>query len=184
MAAGYARCLLRGPNTLRGRSGCGIHASAGAIRRRWRFALAARYRAVDGATTRQKGASQQRAAAGVAREALVGGMPVLPVMAHLSLIHANGLAAVVAVLGEHCIEAEQAVGLPLAHNVPLPAQLLIALVAGEVIHVPGTSLGLGALVRQDNLKQSRVEAVGMLDGISLSRSLFLDSPRRRRSSAA
>lgn len=157
MAAGYARrLLLRRPNTLCGRSGRGVHASAGAIRRRWRLPFAARYRAIDGATTRQKGASQQRTAAGVAREALVGGMPMLAIVAHLSLVDANGLAAIVAVLGEHRVEAEQAVGLPLAHYVALPAQLLVALVAGKVVHVPGTSLGLGALVRQDNLQERRV----------------------------
>jgi len=70
---------------------------------------------------------------------------------HLSLIHANGLATIVTVLGEHGVEAEQAIGLPLPHYVTLSAQLLVALMAGKVIHVPGTSLRLGALICQDNL---------------------------------
>lgn len=83
-------------------------------------------------------------------------MPMLAIVAHLSLVDANGLATIVAVLGEHRVKAEQAIGLPLPHDVALPAQLLVALVAGKVVHVPGTSLGLGALVRQDNLRERRV----------------------------
>jgi len=82
-------------------------------------------------------------------------MPVLPVVAHLALVHPDGLPAVVAVLGEHRVEAVQTVRFALAHDVPLAAQLLVALVAGEVVHVPRPALRLRALVRQDDLRKKR-----------------------------
>jgi len=78
-------------------------------------------------------------------------MPVLPVVAHLALVHPNHLPAVVAVLGEHRVEAGQTVRFALAHDVPLAAQLVLALLAGEVLHVPRPTLRLRALVREDDL---------------------------------
>jgi len=78
-------------------------------------------------------------------------MPVLAIVTHLSLVNANGLATIIAILGKHCIKTEQAIGFPLPHNVPLSTQLFVTLVAGKVIHVPGTSLCLSALVCQNNL---------------------------------
>lgn len=78
-------------------------------------------------------------------------MPVLAVVAHLSLVHADGLAAIVAVLGEHVVEAAETVRLALSHDVALAAELLVAVEACEVLHVPRSTLGLGALVGQDNL---------------------------------
>lgn len=73
-------------------------------------------------------------------------------MAHLSLVYSNGLPAVVTVLCEHGVEADQTERLPFPHDVPLATQLLVALEAGKVFHVPGTSLSLCALIGQDNLK--------------------------------
>lgn len=93
--------------------------------------------------------------AGVAGEAALRGVPVLSLVRHLSLVDADGLAARVAVLREAAVEAGQAVGACLAHDVPLPAQLLGALRAGEVFHVPRAPLRLRALVRQDYLITSR-----------------------------
>jgi len=121
------------------------------VRRRGRFPLAAGDRAVDGAPPGQEGPAQQGAAAGAAAEALVRRMPMLPVVAHLALVHPNHLPAVVAVLGEHRVEAGQTVRFALAHDVPLAAQLVLALLAGEVLHVPRPTLRLRALVREDDL---------------------------------
>lgn len=67
------------------------------------------------------------------------------------MIYTDGLPAGVAVLGEHGVEAAQAVGAALPHDVPLPSQLCVALEAGKVFHVPGAPLGLGALVGQNDL---------------------------------
>jgi hypothetical protein len=67
------------------------------------------------------------------------------------LINANGFAAGITVLGEHAVEAGEAVWPPLPHDVPLAAQVLVALEAGKVLHVPGTALCLCALVREDDL---------------------------------
>ena len=68
------------------------------------------------------------------------------------MINPNGLAAGIAILGEHAVKAGQAVGPALAHDVPLPAQVAVTLEAGKVLHVPGASLGLCAFVREDYLK--------------------------------
>lgn len=78
---------------------------------------------------------------------------MLSVVTHLALVHANGLPAVVAVLGEHGVEAVQTEGLSVTHYVPLAAELFVALEAGEVFHVPGASLGFSALVGEDDLKE-------------------------------
>ena len=71
-----------------------------------------------------------------------------------TLVHPNSFPTGVAVLGKHAVEAGEAVGPSLPHDVPLPAQMTVALEAGEVLHVPGASLGLGALVRENYLKQN------------------------------
>lgn len=80
---------------------------------------------------------------------------MLAVVAHLSLVHADRLPAVVAVLREHRVEAVEAVGLAVPHYVPLAAQLLVAFVAGEVVHVPGPALRFCALVGQDDLGEKK-----------------------------
>lgn len=82
-------------------------------------------------------------------------MPVLTVVAHLTLVHSDGLAAVIAVLGEHVVEASETVRLALSHDVSLTAQLLIAVEACEVLHVPRSTLSLGALVGQNYLNERR-----------------------------
>lgn len=87
----------------------------------------------------------------MAREAALRGVPVLALVGHLALVDADGLPAGVAVLGEAVVEAGQAVGPRLAHDVPLPAQLARALRAREVLHVPRAALRLRALVCQDYL---------------------------------
>ena len=71
-----------------------------------------------------------------------------------TLVHPDRLSAGVAVFGEHAVEAGEAVGPSLPHDVPLPAQVAVALEAGEVLHVPGSALGLSALVRENYLKEN------------------------------
>lgn len=70
----------------------------------------------------------------------------------LTLIHANNFSAGIAVFGEHAIETSQTVGSPFSHDVTLTPELPVALEASEVQHVPGATLGLGALVGEDDLE--------------------------------
>lgn len=67
------------------------------------------------------------------------------------MVHADGVSARVAVFGEQPVEALQTVRPAVPHDVPLAAQLLVALQAREVFHVPRASLRLRALVGQDYL---------------------------------
>lgn len=76
---------------------------------------------------------------------------MLALVAHLTLINADRVAARVAELGEQAVEAAQTEGPPVPHDVPLAAQQLVALEACKVLHVPRAALGLGALVSQNNL---------------------------------
>ena len=71
-----------------------------------------------------------------------------------TLVHPNSFPTGVAVLGKHAVEAGEAVRAALSHDVSLPAQVSVALKAGEVFHVPGAALGLGTLVRENYLKQN------------------------------
>ena len=64
------------------------------------------------------------------------------------MVNSNSLSTGVAVLGEHAVEAAEAVGPPVPHDVALAAQVPVALEAGEVLHVPGAALRLRALVRK------------------------------------
>jgi hypothetical protein len=88
----------------------------------------------------------------MATETQFGGVPVLAFVAHLALVDANGFAAGVAVLGEHGVEAVEAVRAAVTHNVPLASELPLALGAGEVLHVPSATLGLRAFVGEDDLE--------------------------------
>lgn len=96
---------------------------------------------------------------GRAAETALGSVPVLPLMGHLALVHTDGISAGVAVLGEHGVEAVQAVWPSLSHDVPLTAQLAIALEAAEVTHVPSLALGLRALVCEDYLHHTPGEGM-------------------------
>lgn len=78
-------------------------------------------------------------------------MPMLSIVAHLSLVHANRFSAVVTVLCKHRIEAGKTERLSIAHYVPLAAQLFVALETSEMFHVPCTSFSLRALVGKDDL---------------------------------
>ena len=70
----------------------------------------------------------------------------------LTLIDADGLAAGVAVFGKHRVEAMQAIGSAVPHDVPLAAQTSVALEASKVLHVPSPAFSLRALVRKYDLK--------------------------------
>ena len=72
----------------------------------------------------------------------------------LTLVHSNSLTAGVAVLSKHAVEAGETVGPAFPHDVPLTTQVTVALEAGEVFHVPGSTLGFGALVGENYLKQN------------------------------
>lgn len=78
-------------------------------------------------------------------------MPVLTLVGHLRLVNAYWFSASVAVLGKAVVEAGQAVGPGFPHDVPLPAELLGALLTGKVLHVPCSTLGFCALVSEDYL---------------------------------
>jgi hypothetical protein len=65
----------------------------------------------------------------------------------LTLIDANDFPARVTVLGEHAVETGETIGPSLSHDIALTPKLSVALEASEVKHVPGSTLGLCALVR-------------------------------------
>jgi len=68
------------------------------------------------------------------------------------LINSDVLTAGITVLCEDGVEAGEAVGARVAHDVALAAQLGRAFGAREVLQVPGAALGFRALVRQDYLR--------------------------------
>ena len=76
-----------------------------------------------------------------------------------TLVNPDRLSAGVAVLGEHAVEAGETVGPALSHDVALSSEVPVALKAGKVLHVPSTTLGLGALVGEDDLKVGGVRQV-------------------------
>ena len=76
-----------------------------------------------------------------------------------TLVHPNGFPTSIAVLCKHAVKAGEAVGATLSHDVALAAQVPVALKAGKVLHVPSTTLGLGALVGEDDLKVGGVSQV-------------------------
>ena len=76
-----------------------------------------------------------------------------------TLVHPDRLSAGVAVFGEHAVEAGETVGPALSHDVALASEVAVALKAGKVLHVPSTTLGLGALVGEDDLKVGGVRQV-------------------------
>lgn len=85
------------------------------------------------------------------REATFCCMPVLTLMGHLGLVYSYWFPTCVTVLRKAVVEAGQAVWLRFPHDVPLSTELLGALLAGEVLHVPCSTLGFCALVCENNL---------------------------------
>ena len=75
-----------------------------------------------------------------------------------TLVHPNSFPTGVAVLGKHAVEAGEAVGPSLSHDVPLATQVSVAFKASKMLHVPSPTLGLGALVGEDDLKVGGVSA--------------------------
>jgi len=82
-------------------------------------------------------------------------VPVLVFVRDLALLDADRLATGGAELDVDLFEALAAVGLRGLHEVALSAEELVAVEAGEVCHVPGATLGLGALVAEDDLVAGR-----------------------------
>ena len=70
----------------------------------------------------------------------------------LTLIHPNGLAARVAVLGKHAVKTRQTIRPSISHDVSLSPELEIALETRKVFHMPCSAFGLGALVGEYDLK--------------------------------
>ena len=70
----------------------------------------------------------------------------------ITLIYSDGFSTSITVLCKHTIEASKTVGSALSHDVSLASQVSITLETCEVLHVPGATLRLGALVREDDLK--------------------------------
>lgn len=68
------------------------------------------------------------------------------------MVHADRVAARIAILGEQTVETLQTVRTAVPHDVPLAAQLLVALQAREVFHVPSAALRFRTLVGQYNLR--------------------------------
>ena len=134
----------RGP--VRGRPGPRTADPRGRRRTRHSFRLAARGRAVQPGEARQERLTDERPFARRAREAGVRGVPVPPVVAHLTLVDADRATAGVAGLGVQRLEAGAAVGTRRAHDVALAAEMAFALETLEVTHVPTLTLGFRALV--------------------------------------
>lgn len=92
-------------------------------------------------------------------------MPVLTLVCHLTLIYSNGFPAGVTIFSKHGIEAVEAEGPPVPHDVPLTSQLPVALETCEMLHVPSSTFSFGALVSQDDLVTSSaawLQALGVM----------------------
>ena len=85
---------------------------------------------------------------------------MLTLVAHLSLVDSNRIAAMFAIFGKHRIETTQTVWFSVAHDVPLAAQLIIAFRTREMLHMPSSSFGFGAFVREDYLRNNNQPSVG------------------------
>ena len=110
-------------------------------------------------------ATTQRLGTRVTLETLVGGVPMLVLVCDLALLDAYGLATRRAILHVNLLETLAAVRARRFHEVALAAEQLVAVEAGKVSHVPGTTFGLGALIREDYLVTGgapRLEQLGMV----------------------
>ena len=72
-----------------------------------------------------------------------------------TLVDSNCFSARITVLSKHTVEACETVRSPLPHNIPLSAQVSVAFEAGEMFHMPGSTLRLGAFIREYDLKKRR-----------------------------
>lgn len=114
--------------------------------------------------------------AGVATETVFGGVPVLALVAHLALVYAYGFAAGVAVLGEHGVEAVEAVWTSFSHYVSLSAQLTLAFGTGKMLHVPCAAFCFRTFIGKDDLVTSRTsgfDGLGMMTS-AVQSSLFVE----------
>ena len=71
----------------------------------------------------------------------------------LTLIYSNSFSASIAILGKHAVKTSQTIRSSLPHDVPLAPKVTVAFETCEVFHMPSSALGLGTLVRENNLKQ-------------------------------
>lgn len=115
------------------------------------FTEAACLRAINLALFGKEGASQQRGFALGTGKAGLCGMPVLPIIGHLRVVHTDMLPARLAVLCIEGLEAAAAEGAAVLHDVPLSPQDRLALQAAEVFHVPMPALSFRALVSKNYL---------------------------------
>jgi hypothetical protein len=76
-------------------------------------------------------------------------------VAHLTLVNTNTLTTALAVLGVEPFEAGAAVRPALTHNVSLPAEIRVAFVAREMLHVPASTFGFRAFIREDDLEMAQ-----------------------------
>jgi hypothetical protein len=84
-----------------------------------------------------------------------------------TLVNADGLTTGVAIFGKHAVKAGETVRPSIPHDVSMGSQLQIALVAGKVLHVPGPTLGLGALIRKYDLQNRlAILVVAMNNGVA------------------
>ena len=70
----------------------------------------------------------------------------------ITLINSNGLTTSITILSKHAVKAGQAVGSTLPHDIPLSSQVSVTLKAGKMFHMPGSTLRLCTLIREDYLK--------------------------------
>lgn len=96
------------------------------------------------------------------------------------------LPAGVAVLGVERLEAGAAVRPSLLHDVALASQHGLALEAAEVLHVPVATLGLGALIGKDDLREENTNErhSSQLRGDKTSAGLLTRADRTKRFSSA
>ena len=85
-------------------------------------------------------------------------VPFTLIVNKLTLINSDGLSTSITILSKHAVKAAQTVRPALSHDVPLASQVSVALETREVLHVPGPTLRLRALVRENDLKQENILA--------------------------
>lgn len=120
---------------------------------------------VDEPFSRKKRSPEQRNMARVASKAAFGGMPVLTLVGHLTLVDADGITAGVTVFGKGGIETVQAERASVSHDVPFTAQLSIAFKTTEMPHVPRSTFSFCTFIGKNYLITrcaSRFKAFGVV----------------------